>query len=207
MTDRVEVTFYTRKGCHLCHDARKAIDAAARMYALPLAVREIDIDGEPELMKRYTNEVPVIAIDGETRFRHRLDVEDFAAAVRARMGHRTREGASVAKASKSSLAKETCVPCRGGVPPLKGKELTTLAKELGGGWRVVEDHHLEKEFKFPDFAQALELTNRIGAVAEAEGHHPDIYLGWGKVRVTIWTHKIDGLTRSDFVLAAKIDEV
>ncbi|HKO56262.1 MAG TPA: 4a-hydroxytetrahydrobiopterin dehydratase [Thermoanaerobaculia bacterium] len=106
----------------------------------------------------------------------------------------------------SSLANEKCIPCRGGVPPLAGAELRALADELGNGWRVVDGHHLEKTFDFPDFAQALAFTNRIGAVAEEEGHHPDIHLAWGKVGVTIWTHKIDGLTRSDFVLAAKIDK-
>jgi 4a-hydroxytetrahydrobiopterin dehydratase len=105
----------------------------------------------------------------------------------------------------SSLASEKCIPCRGGVPALKGEELAALARELGAEWRVVEEHHLEKEFRFPDFAQALAFTNKVGAIAEGEGHHPDIYLAWGKVRVTIWTHKVDGLTRSDFVLAAKIE--
>ena len=105
-----------------------------------------------------------------------------------------------------SLARETCVPCRGGVPPLTGEELAAVARELGGGWAVVAGHHLEKEFRFPDFAGALAFTNRVGAIAEEQGHHPDIHLAWGKVRVTIWTHKIDGLTRSDFVLAAKVDE-
>ena len=104
----------------------------------------------------------------------------------------------------SSLANEKCIPCRGGVPALKGEELAALARELGAEWRVVDEHHLEKEFRFPGFAQALAFTNKVGAIAEEEGHHPDIYLAWGKVRVTIWTHKVDGLTRSDFVLAAKI---
>ena len=107
----------------------------------------------------------------------------------------------------STLAGEKCVPCRGGVPALKGEELRSLASELGGGWRVVDEHHLENEWAFPDFAAALAFTNRVGALAEEEGHHPDIYLAWGKVRITIWTHKIDGLTRSDFVLAAKIDRL
>jgi len=104
----------------------------------------------------------------------------------------------------SSLANEKCIPCRGGVPALKGEELAALARELGAEWRVVDEHHLEREFRFPDFGQALAFTNKVGAIAEKEGHHPDIYLAWGKVRVTIWTHKVDGLTRSDFVLAAKI---
>lgn len=107
----------------------------------------------------------------------------------------------------TSLAAERCVPCRGGVPALKGEELRKLETELGGGWRVVAEHHLEKELEFPDFATALAFTNRVGAIAEEEGHHPDIHLAWGKVGITIWTHKIDGLTRSDFVLAAKIDGI
>jgi 4a-hydroxytetrahydrobiopterin dehydratase len=73
-------------------------------------------------------------------------------------------------------------------------------------WTVVHTHHLEREYKFPDFKTALDFTNKVGAIAEEQGHHPDIYVAWGKVRVTIWTHKIDGLTESDFILAAKIDK-
>ncbi|MBI2132540.1 MAG: 4a-hydroxytetrahydrobiopterin dehydratase, partial [Candidatus Tectomicrobia bacterium] len=76
-----------------------------------------------------------------------------------------------------------------------------------GGWRVVDEHHLEKEYKFPDFRKAMDFTVRVGELAERQGHHPDIYLAWGKVRLTIWTHKIDGLTESDFVFAAKADQV
>ena len=104
------------------------------------------------------------------------------------------------------LATKECLPCEEGAAPLKGQELRKLINELGNDWRVVQDHHLEKEFKFKDFREALDFTNRVGEVAEARNHHPDIYLAWGKVRVTIWTHKIDGLTESDFVLAAKIEE-
>ena len=106
-----------------------------------------------------------------------------------------------------ALANEKCVPCKGGVPPLKGQELVSLSGELGSNWRVVDEHHLEKDFRFRNFAEALAFTNKVGAIAEQEGHHPDIYLAWGKVRVTIWTHAIDGLTRSDFVLAAKIERL
>ncbi len=106
----------------------------------------------------------------------------------------------------SKLASKQCVPCRGGVPPLKGKELSALYAKLGGGWRVVDEHHLEKEYKFKDFREALAFTNRVGEIAEREGHHPDIHLGWGKVKLSIWTYKIDGLTESDFILAAKADE-
>ena len=105
----------------------------------------------------------------------------------------------------SDLASQQCIPCKGGVPPLKGKELAVLLERLGHGWRVVDEHHLEKEYKFKDFAEALAFTNRVGAVAEQQGHHPDIYLTWGKVRLTMWTHKIDGLTESDFVFAAKAE--
>lgn len=103
------------------------------------------------------------------------------------------------------LASKSCVPCRGGAPPLAGDDLRQLEKELGEGWIVLRDHHLEKSFEFPDFKEALDFTNRVGAIAESEGHHPDIHLSWGKVRIEIWTHKIDGLTESDFILAAKID--
>lgn len=106
----------------------------------------------------------------------------------------------------SALAEKECVPCKGGVPPLKGSDLARFAAELDGGWQVVREHHLEKEFKFKDFREALEFTNKIGELAEAQGHHPDIYLSWGKVKLTIWTHKIDGLTESDFVWAAKADK-
>lgn len=104
----------------------------------------------------------------------------------------------------SSLAAKTCVPCRGGVPPLKGKELTDLQKQVPG-WNVVNEHHLVRSFKFPDFKKALEFVNRVGALAEEQGHHPDILLAWGKAEITIWTHKIEGLTESDFIMAAKID--
>ncbi len=106
----------------------------------------------------------------------------------------------------SDLAAKNCVPCRGGVPPLAGEEMRRLLEQLGNDWTVVDDHHLEKNYKFKDFAEALGFTNRIGAIAEEQGHHPDIYLAWGKVGVTIWTHKINGLTESDFVFAAKCDE-
>jgi 4a-hydroxytetrahydrobiopterin dehydratase len=93
----------------------------------------------------------------------------------------------------------------GGVPPLKAQALRDVAKQLGGNWNVVNEHHLEKSYSFPDFKEALAFTNRVGAIAEAEGHHPDIHLAWGKVTLTIWTHKIDGLTESDFILAARAD--
>ncbi len=107
----------------------------------------------------------------------------------------------------TDLAEKQCVPCKGGVPPLKGGDLDKLRSQLNPSWKVIGEHHLEREFKFSNFRQALEFTNRVGALAEAQGHHPDIYLAWGQVKVTIWTHKIDGLTESDFVLAAKVDRL
>jgi 4a-hydroxytetrahydrobiopterin dehydratase len=107
----------------------------------------------------------------------------------------------------NDLAKKECVPCQGGVPPLTGKSLQNLLAAVNNGWRLVGEHHLEKEYKFKDFQEALEFTNRIGEMAERQNHHPDIYLAWGKVKVTIWTHKIDGLTESDFIFAAKTDQL
>ena len=107
----------------------------------------------------------------------------------------------------TELAAKQCVPCKGGVPPLAGKELDDLLAQLGpNGWKVVQGHHLEKAYAFPNFALALAFVNRVGAVAEEQGHHPDLTLGWGKVGITLWTHKIDGLTESDFIFAAKADQ-
>jgi len=103
-------------------------------------------------------------------------------------------------------ASKTCVPCRGGVPPLAGEELAKLAREVPQ-WKIVDGHHITRSFAFPDFAQALAFVNKVGAIAEEQGHHPDIFLTWGKADVTTWTHKINGLTESDFILAAKIDRL
>ena len=107
------------------------------------------------------------------------------------------------------LASKTCVPCRGGVPPLKGKELAEIHKQLphSAHWRVIDEHHIMRAFAFPDFKQALEFVNRVGNLAEEQGHHPDILLTWGKAEIKLWTHKIDGLTESDFIMAAKIDRL
>lgn len=106
----------------------------------------------------------------------------------------------------SDLASKMCVPCRGGVPPLKGQELAKLQKEVPK-WQVVDEHHLTREFTFPDFRTALDFVNRVGELAEEQGHHPNILLTWGRVELTLWTHKIDGLTESDFIMAAKIDKL
>ncbi|NGX57429.1 MAG: putative pterin-4-alpha-carbinolamine dehydratase [Chlamydiae bacterium] len=106
-----------------------------------------------------------------------------------------------------SLSKKSCVPCRGGIPPLRGVSIQSLLSELQNDWKVENEHHLIKEFTFENFKDALNFTNRVGEIAEREVHHPDIMLSWGKVVITLWTHKIDGLTESDFILAAKCDDV
>ena len=191
MNNPIPVTLYTRRDCPLCEKAKAAI----RGSGVRVELTEVDVDGDPELRARYDTEVPVVVVAGKEAFRHRVDPVAFAAYVES------------GGAASGALAAEKCVPCRGGVEPLRGAELQALARELGGGWSVVDEHHLDKSYTFPDFAAALAFTNRVGAVAEEEGHHPDIHLAWGSARVTIWTHKIDGLTRSDFVLAAKIDRL
>ncbi len=107
----------------------------------------------------------------------------------------------------SELAAQECIPCKGGIPPLEGKELQELQEKLGNNWKVIDEHHLEKKFTFNDFREALDFTNKVGELAEQQGHHPDIHLTWGAVTISMWTHKIDGLTESDFILAAKIDRL
>ncbi len=109
--------------------------------------------------------------------------------------------------SSCDLSKKHCVPCRGGVPSLKGESLIQLHRQLGESWKIIDEHHLEKEFLFKDFLEALAFTNRVGEIAEQEGHHPDIFLSYGKVKIQIWTHKINGLSESDFILAAKYDAI
>jgi 4a-hydroxytetrahydrobiopterin dehydratase len=106
----------------------------------------------------------------------------------------------------ADLASRECIPCRGGVPPLKGDELNRLKSEVQD-WDVINEHHLRKEYKFKNFREAQDFVERVGNLAEAQGHHPDICFGWGRAEITIWTHKIDGLTESDFILAAKIDQL
>ena len=107
----------------------------------------------------------------------------------------------------SELSAQTCEPCRGGIPPLGSAAIAELLAQLETNWQVIAEHHLQKEFTFPDFKSALAFTNLVGELAEAQGHHPDLHLAWGKVGITIWTHKIDGLHQSDFILAAKIDKL
>ena len=119
---------------------------------------------------------------------------------------------SVAKMD-SLLSKKGCVPCSGGVPALKGEALVPLLGQLHSDWKVVDEHHpqaasrLERKFLFSGFQKGLDFTIAVGAIAEAQGHHPDIHLAWGSVVLTVWTHKINGLTESDFIFAAKVDQI
>ena len=104
-----------------------------------------------------------------------------------------------------SLSDRECVPCKGGVPPLSEEQSGKFLSELEPDWNLVDNHHIERTYKFPNFAEARAFTNRVGDVAEQQGHHPDIELGWGRAKITLCTHKINGLTESDFILAAKAD--
>ena len=103
------------------------------------------------------------------------------------------------------LTHDRCVPCEGGIPPYTEAQIAELAPQVPA-WTVVDNHHLVREWKFKDFAGALTAVNVIGAIAEAEGHHPDIAFGWGYLKVTTLTHAVGGLSRNDFILAAKIDK-
>ena len=104
------------------------------------------------------------------------------------------------------LAEKTCVSCHGGVPPLTHEQIAELLPQVQG-WGVEADHHLVKSYRFANFRRALDFVDSVGAIADEQNHHPDIYLAWGKVKIEIWTHKIDGLTESDFVFAAKVDRL
>lgn len=198
----MRITILSRENCHLCEIAKGVITEVMNRTASAVTVTmiEFDVDRDPHLAAAYGNDVPVVLIDDREEFRHRVDPERLASILR---GQRT----DYERGDEMSLSEETCIPCRGGVPPLTESEQKPLLASLQKGWRVNGGHDLEREFTFPDFKGALEFTNRVGAIAEEQGHHPDISLAWGKVGIKIWTHKIDGLTRSDFVMAAKIDEI
>ncbi|MFL2956808.1 MAG: 4a-hydroxytetrahydrobiopterin dehydratase [Candidatus Thalassarchaeaceae archaeon] len=107
----------------------------------------------------------------------------------------------------SDLANRECIPCKGGVPPMTAQEAQGMKSEVNSYWDVIDGHHLERVWTFSDFESALDFVNAAGAICEQQGHHADFELGWGRVKALIWTHKIDGLTESDFILAAKFDEI
>lgn len=106
-----------------------------------------------------------------------------------------------------ALAREHCTPLPAGARPLTATDWPPLLAQLDGAWQIVDGHHLARSWRLPDFAQALALVNRIGALAEAQDHHPDLVLRWGRVDLTLWTHTVDGLSRNDFILAAHIDRL
>ncbi|MBS3157732.1 4a-hydroxytetrahydrobiopterin dehydratase [Candidatus Woesearchaeota archaeon] len=107
----------------------------------------------------------------------------------------------------SSLSQKQCIPCTIGTLALKGEKLRQFQVQINSEWKIVEEHHLEHEYKFKNFKEALKFTNKVGELAELQGHHPDIFLAWGRVKITLFTHKINGLSESDFIMAAKIDEL
>ncbi len=109
--------------------------------------------------------------------------------------------------AQNELTQSKCVPCQGGVEPLTGEALDKLAENLSKEWKIIDEHHLEREFKFDDFKQALDFVNKVGQLAEEQNHHPDIYFTWGKAKISLRTHKIDGLHKNDFIMAAKIDQL
>lgn len=104
-----------------------------------------------------------------------------------------------------SLADMKCVPCRGETPPMAPEHAHQMLRELSSGWGLNQAGHLERAYVFKNFALALEFANKVGAIAEMEGHHPDLSIAWGRCQVEVWTHKIKGLTENDFYLAAKAD--
>jgi len=106
-----------------------------------------------------------------------------------------------------NLHEKKCIPCQEGTPPLGHEEILTLLKGLNPGWQAVDDHHLERVFRFRNFRKALDFVIAVGAIAEEEQHHPDISLSWGKVTLCLWTHKARGLSENDFILAAKCDTI
>lgn len=105
------------------------------------------------------------------------------------------------------LVEKTCVPCHGGMPPLTEGEVRRLLRQLAGGWQDVDGKEIAKDYAFKNFVQAVDFVNAITPIAEQEGHHPDLEVGWGRVRVRLRTHAIEGLTENDFILAAKIDQL
>lgn len=176
----MQVTFYTRRDCPLCDKAKAAIRASG----VDVDLIEVDIDEDPELQRQFTDDVPVIYINGKEAFRHFVHPQEFAAYARG-----------VSPALEFDRA------------PLEHDEIRALMSHLQPGWVYYNAHDLRREFKFANFAEALAFTNRIGAIAEELDHHPDITLGWGRVQVVTWTHSAHSVTRADFILAARVDSV
>lgn len=109
--------------------------------------------------------------------------------------------------SKTNMQESSCKPCSEAILPVTGDDLQALTSRISSKWRVIDEHHIENDYTFKDFRTALDFANRVGGIAEELNHHPDLHVSWGKVRVTSWTHKVNGLTESDFVLANRIDKL
>jgi 4a-hydroxytetrahydrobiopterin dehydratase len=107
----------------------------------------------------------------------------------------------------TELSKKKCVPCEGGVPPLEADKINELKQQVNSDWQVLENKKIKRSFSFVNFKQTMDMVNKIADIAEAEGHHPDMYVSYGKVEVELWTHAINGLSENDFILAAKIDKL
>jgi len=206
MDTPIDVQILSRAGCHLCDEAKATVEATRRIRNLPIDVTVVDVDTDPRF-NIWSDHVPVVLMDGKELFRHRIQADAFADAVERRANRKGLEVRRFFTMDEIDISQESCVPCTGGSPPLNEQEIARLAPALRADWKIVANHHLEREISFPDFKSALDFTNRVGVIAEGEGHHPDIHLAWGSVKLEIWTHKIDGLTESDFILAAKIDRV
>ena len=124
-----------------------------------------------------------------------------------KLRRRLREEMTIIYGDNMALHEKKCVPCEGGIPPMGKSEIVEFLNEINDNWIVINNHHLEREWQFDDFKTALRFVNITGQICEEEGHHANYELSWGYVKIIIWTHKIDGLTSSDFVLAAKFDQV
>ena len=105
------------------------------------------------------------------------------------------------------LASKKCIPCEVGTPPLAADKAQEYVAHLALGWEVVESKRIKKEFKFKGFMDAMAFVNKVAAIAEEEGHHPDIYIFYNLVRIELWTHAVNGLSENDFIIAAKIDQL
>jgi 4a-hydroxytetrahydrobiopterin dehydratase len=176
----MQVTFYTRRDCPLCDKAKAAIRASG----VDVELIEVDIDDDPDLQRQFTDDVPVIYVNGKEAFRHFVHPQAFA---------------SYARGVSGTLAFDRT--------PLEHDEIRALMSHLQAGWVYYNAHDLRREYKFANFAEALAFTNRIGAIAEELDHHPEITLGWGRVQVVTWTHSAQSVTRADFILAARVDSV
>jgi len=176
----MQVTFYTRRDCPLCDKAKAAIRASG----VDVEFVEVDIDDDPELQRQFTDDVPVIYVNGKEAFRHFVHPQAFA---------------SYARGVSEKLEFDRA--------PLEYDEIRALMSHLQPGWVYYNSHDLRREYKFANFAEALAFTNRIGAIAEELDHHPEITFGWGRVQVVTWTHSAQSVTRADFILAARVDSV